>query len=96
MEVNDLLIQNLSRLARLSFNERETEEIRSDLQQMISFIEKLNQVDTTGVVPLLHMSSNVNMLREDEVKGSVSRQEGLRNAPDTDGTFIKVPKVIRK
>lgn len=96
MEVNDLLIQDLSRLARLSFNERETEEIRSDLQQMISFIEKLNQVDTTGVVPLLHMSSNVDMLREDEVKGSVSRQEGLSNAPDTDGTFIKVPKVIRK
>ena len=96
MEVNDLLIQDLSRLARLSFNERETEEIRSDLQQMISFIEKLNQVDTTGVVPLLHMSSNVDILREDEVKGSVTRQEGLSNAPDADGTFIKVPKVIRK
>ena len=63
---------------------------------MISFIEKLKEVNTDGVVPLLHMSNNVNMLREDVVQGSVSREEALKNAPETDGTFFKVPKVIRK
>ena len=96
MEVNDLLIDNLAKLSHLSFSEQEKKEIRSDLQEMISFIEKLKEVNTDGVAPLLHMSSNVNMLREDVVQGSVSRDEALKNAPETDGTFFKVPKVIRK
>ena len=63
---------------------------------MIQFVEKLNELDTTGVEPLLHMSDNVNILREDEVKGSIDRTEGLKNAPVQDGVFFKVPKVIRK
>jgi aspartyl-tRNA(Asn)/glutamyl-tRNA(Gln) amidotransferase subunit C len=96
MEVNDLLIDNLAKLSHLSFNEQEKKEIRADLQEMISFIEKLKEVNTDGVAPLLHMSSNVNMLREDVVQGSVSREEALKNAPETDGTFFKVPKVIKK
>ena len=96
MEVNDLLIDNLAKLSHLSFSEQEKKEIRADLQEMISFIEKLKEVNTEGVAPLLHMSSNVNMLREDVVQGSVSREEALKNAPDTDGTFFKVPKVIKK
>lgn len=96
MEVNDLLIDNLAKLSHLSFSEQEKKEIRADLQEMISFIEKLKEVNTEGVAPLLHMSSNVNMLRDDVVQGSVSREEGLKNAPETDGTFFKVPKVIKK
>jgi len=96
MEVNDLLIDNLAKLSHLSFSEQERKEIRADLQEMISFIEKLKEVNTEGVAPLLHMSSNVNMLREDVVQGSVSREEALKNAPETDGTFFKVPKVIKK
>ena len=63
---------------------------------MIHFVEKLNELDTTGVEPLLHMSSNVNVLREDIEEGSVSRAEGLKNAPSSDGIFFKVPKVINK
>ncbi len=96
MEVNDLLIENLAKLSHLSFDDAEREKIKSDLQQMITFIEKLNEVDTTGVEPLLHMSNNINILRDDVVEGSVSREEALKNAPDHDGVFFKVPKVIRK
>lgn len=96
MEVNDLLVENLAKLARLSFNEQEKMEIKADLQQMITFIEKLKEVNTEGVQPLLHMSDNVNILREDVVRGSISRDEALKNAPDADGTFFKVPKVIKK
>ena len=96
MEVNDLLIDNLAKLSHLTFDEQEKKDIKADLQQMISFIEKLKEVDTEGVAPLLHMSSNVNILRDDVVQGSVSREEALKNAPDTDGTFFKVPKVIKK
>ncbi len=95
MEVNDELITNLSRLARLEFNEQDKVEIKNDLQKMISFIEKLNELDTTGVDPLLHMSDNVNVLREDEVKGTISRAEALRNASLHNEQFFKVPKVIK-
>ena len=96
MEVYDLLIDNLAKLSHLTFDEQEKKDIKADLQQMISFIEKLKEVNTEGVAPLLHMSSNVNILRDDVVQGSVSREEALKNAPDTDGTFFRVPKVIKK
>ncbi|MEO5782762.1 MAG: Asp-tRNA(Asn)/Glu-tRNA(Gln) amidotransferase subunit GatC [Ginsengibacter sp.] len=96
MEVNDDLINNLAQLARLEFNDAEKDEIKSDLQKMIAFIDKLNELDTSGVEPLLHMSENVNVLREDEVKGSISREDALKNAPIHDEQFFKVPKVIKK
>lgn len=96
MKVNDELIDKIANLAKLEFNSEEKEDIKSDLQQMIGFIDKLNELDTTGVEPLLHMSENINILREDEVKGTISREEAFRNAPLHDEQFFKVPKVIRK
>lgn len=96
MEVNIALVEKLANLSRLSFNDAEKESIKADLQRMIQFVEKLNELDTSGVDPLLHMSENVNMLREDEVKGSIERATGLKNAPVQDGEFFKVPKVIKK
>ena len=96
MEVNDALVDKLANLARLKFDASEKEAIKNDLQKMIQFVEKLNELDTTGVEPLLHMSDNVNVLRADEVKGSISREEGLKNAATHDEQFFKVPKVIKK
>jgi aspartyl-tRNA(Asn)/glutamyl-tRNA(Gln) amidotransferase subunit C len=96
MEVNLQLVNNIAHLARLYFSDEEKKEIEKDLQRMISFVEKLNEIDTTGIKPLQHMSSAVNVLREDEIKGSVTRNEALQNAPVTDGIFFKVPKVIKK
>lgn len=96
MEVNDALVDKLANLARLKFNTAEKEEIKNDLQKMIAFVEKLNELDTTGVAPLLHMTNEVNVLRDDEIKGSISREEALKNAPLHDEQFFKVPKVIKK
>lgn len=96
MEVNEALIDKLAHLARLKFDVNEKEEIKKDLRKMIAFVEKLNELDTTGVEPLLHMSTETNVLREDEVKGSISREEALKNAPQHDEQFFTVPKVIRK
>lgn len=96
MQVNDALVENLAKLSRLHFNEEEKSAIKQDLERMIGFVEKLNELDTEGVEPLLHMSANVNVLREDVLSGSVTREEGLKNAPSTDGVFFKVPKVISK
>jgi aspartyl-tRNA(Asn)/glutamyl-tRNA(Gln) amidotransferase subunit C len=95
MEVNDAMVEKLAHLARLRFDDSEKEEIKNDLQRMIAFVEKLNELDLDGVEPLLHMSDEVNVLRADEVKGSISREEALRNAPLHDGQFFKVPKAIK-
>ena len=96
MEVNDELVNNIALLARLQFEEHEKEEIKLDMQKMISFIEKLNELDTAGVTPLLYMSDNVNVLREDEVKETITREQALSNAAIHDERFFKVPKVIKK
>lgn len=96
MEVNDAMIENLASLARLYFDDEEKKEIRSDLQRMIAFIDKLNELNTEGVEPVLHMSDGSNVFREDEISPSISREEALKNAPSTDGVFFKVPKVIKK
>ena len=96
MEVTDALVDNLANLSRLSFTDTEKTEIKGDLQRMIAFVEKLQEVDTTGTSPLLHMTDAINVYREDTVKGSIAREDAMKNAPATDGTFFKVPKVIKK
>ncbi len=96
MEVNESLVEKLAHLSRLTFSESEKKEIADDLQRMIGFVEKLNELDLKDVEPLMHMSEERNVLRDDVVKGSISREEALQNAPATDGTFFKVPKVIKK
>lgn len=96
MDVNDALIEKLAHLSRLEFAESEKQEIKGDLEKMIGFFDKLNELDTTGVEPLLHMSENVNIFRKDEVKGTISNEEVFRNAPLHDDQFFKVPKVIKK
>lgn len=90
------MVDKLANLARLQFDDTEKSAIKNDLQRMIQFVEKLNELDTNGVSPLLHMSDNINALREDEIKGSISREEGLKNAMKKDSQFFKVPKVIKK
>ncbi|MBI3138242.1 MAG: Asp-tRNA(Asn)/Glu-tRNA(Gln) amidotransferase subunit GatC [Sphingobacteriales bacterium] len=96
MEVNDQLVDKLAHLSRLQFNDTDKAAIKNDLQRMIGFVEKLNELDLAGVEPLLHMSGEVNVLREDEIRGSVSRETALKNAPLHDEQFFKVPKVIKK
>jgi len=95
MEVNDALIDKLSNLACLEFNPQEKEEIKKDLQRMISFVEKLNELDTTEVEPLLQMSTEESILREDVVQVAGNREEALKNAPSADECYFKVPKVIK-
>ena len=81
MQVDDALIDKLSKLSMLRFNDEEREEIKSDLQKMIGFVDKLKELDTTGVEPLLHMSSNTDILREDVPGNMINREEALQNAP---------------
>jgi aspartyl-tRNA(Asn)/glutamyl-tRNA(Gln) amidotransferase subunit C len=96
MELNKETTLKLAQLSRLSFSSSELEEIQKDLSQMIGFVEKLNEVDTTGVSPLTHIGTSGNRLREDEVKGSIDAQLTFENAPLAVDHFFAVPKVIKK
>ena len=96
MEINDAMIEKLANLARLKFDETEKVQIKSDLQNMIGMIEKMNELDTADVAPLLHITNNVNVLREDFVEGSITNEEALQNAANKNAPFFIVPKVIKK
>jgi aspartyl-tRNA(Asn)/glutamyl-tRNA(Gln) amidotransferase subunit C len=96
MEISIALVENLANLSKLQFEEAEKTAIQQDLQKMVGFIAELETVDTTGVEPLLHMGDASNVLREDELAGSVSRADALINSPVADKAFFKVPKVIKK
>ena len=96
MEVNDAMLNKLAHLAKLRFNENEKESIKSDLQKMISFVQKMDEVDTDAVEPLLHIGNNANRLRVDTVHGSCSSEDALKNAGAHNKDFFLVPKVIQK
>ena len=96
MILNNEMVRKLAELARLEFTAEEEQVIKDDLQQMIGFVEKLNEIDTTGITPLTHISDTINSLRDDEVKGSVQTSVALSNAPDSRDPFFSVPKVIKK
>ncbi|WP_225321288.1 Asp-tRNA(Asn)/Glu-tRNA(Gln) amidotransferase subunit GatC [Rhizosphaericola mali] len=96
IEITDKLVDDLANLSRLEFEPEQKKAIQSDLQDIIGFMEKLNELDTEGVQPLTHISTRTNVLREDVLKGSISHEDALKNAPQTDGTFFEVPKVINK
>lgn len=96
MDVTPQLIDNLANLSRLRFTEEEKAEIKNDLQRMIAFVEKLQEVDTTGTEPLLHMTDAIDAFREDEVKVSMQKETALANAPGASNDYFRVPKVIKK
>lgn len=96
MQVNVELVDHLARLSRLEYSAAEKMEILDDLEQMIQFVEKLNEIDTTGIDPVLHMSEEVNRLRDDNIFGSIPASDALKNAGDSQGNFFTVPKVIKK
>ncbi len=96
MEVSNELIDKLSTLARLKIEPEQKESLRADMQQLIGFIEKLQELDTTGIEPLMHMTTEINQLRVDEIHHPISHKEALLNAALKDEQFFLVPKVIKK
>lgn len=96
MEVTDSMIEKLAVLARLRFNDEEKGSIKNDLQKMIAFVQKMDEVDTTGVEPLQHMSDGSNVWRADEISGSCTQEDALKNASRHNEDFFLVPKIIQK
>jgi len=94
--VDDKLIDDLSRLAKLQFDKQSSEKMKEDLDTILGFVEKLSEVNTDDVDPLIFMSEEVNILREDAIANEVSQENALKNAPQKDSDYFKVPTVLKK
>ncbi len=94
MKITRELLDKIAHLARLELNEQDAEKMMKDMTVILDWMEKLNEVDTTGIEPLTTMSHEVNALREDRVKPHLERDEVLQNAPKKDLNYFRVPKVL--
>ena len=94
MNINKNVISKLARLSKLKFNEDEMKLISNDLSKMLDFINQLQDLDTEGIDPLIHVNEEINNWREDKVQGMISQEEALSNSPVKDGTYFKLPKVF--
>jgi len=96
MKIDSKTVDKLADLAKLEFDEASRNEIVNDLNRIVGFIEKLNELDTSSVEPLVYLSDSTNVMRNDEVKQVITQAEALKNAPKRDSDYIKAPKVIDK
>ena len=80
----------------MEFEGEKKETIKEDLERILEFIDKLKQVETENVEPLIYMTNEVNRLREDESKVTLSQEEVLKNAPKKDSDYFRIPKVLEK
>lgn len=94
MKITEQKVEDLAKLSRLKFDENEKKSIQQDLEKILSMCEKLQEVNTDGVEPLIYMTNSHTVLRTDEVVQEITKEEALKNAPKTDGDFFRVPKVI--
>ena len=96
IEINDQLIANLSKLAKLKFDKKSAKKIKSDLKKILEFVNSISKIDTSTVKPLIYMSEELNILRNDEIGNEISQKDALRNAPKKDSDYFKVPTVLKK
>ncbi len=94
MSVTKKDVEYIAKLSKLEFAEEEIGDYTEQLNKVLEYVDKLNELDTENVEPLLHPVENVNVFREDKLKDSSPREEALKNAPDATEEFFRVPKVI--
>ena len=87
-------VRHVGKLARLEVPEEKLNKLTAQLESILHYIEKINELDTSGVEPMAHALPLKNVLREDVAESGLPLESVLRNAPETDGRFFKVPKVI--
>ncbi|MCB9223855.1 MAG: Asp-tRNA(Asn)/Glu-tRNA(Gln) amidotransferase subunit GatC [Crocinitomicaceae bacterium] len=96
MKITDEMVDHIAHLARLEFEGDKKEAVKADLIKIIGFVDQLSQVDTEGVEPLIFMTESINVLREDEVKETITQAQALKNAPFHDSDYFKIHKVLKK
>lgn len=94
MKIDREQLDKIAHLSRLEFDEKDAQKMIDDMTAIVNWVEKLNEVDTTGVEPLTTMSYEINVTREDEIKEHLPHDRALVNAPKKDQDYFRVPKVI--
>ena len=94
MTIDLKTVKHISKLSRISLEDKKAEKLASDLNAIFSFIEKLNELDTSKIEPLTSIAETTLKLRKDEIKSANIRDEVLKNSPDKNKDFFVVPKVI--
>lgn len=94
MKIDDQLVDDIAKLAKLSFEGSEKEAIKNDLNNILDFMQVLDELDTDDVEPLIFMSSSINTWREDQAQTTITKEEALKNVPFKDSDYIKVHKVV--
>ncbi len=95
MKVTKETLKKIAYLARLEVKQEDEKSLLADLNNILGWVDKLNEIDTEGVEPLTHMSSEINSLREDEGNNTLDKSAALDLAPEHNDEFFKVPKVIK-
>ena len=96
MNIDKETIYKVADLARIEIGEHEVEELQSDMNKILTFMEKLNELDTSTVAPLVYMNPEVNIWREDVVVQELSVADGLKNSALHNENFFLVPKILDK
>ena len=96
MKITEETIDHIAHLSRLRFEGDAKVAIRQDLEKIVGFMSKLSEIPTDEVEPLVFMSDEVNVLRDDEPHATVTKEEALKNAPKRDSDYFRIPKVLDK
>lgn len=94
MKITKKEVAHIAKLARLSFSEKEMELFTEQLNQILVYMEKLNEIDTSEIKPTYHALDLINVFRDDQIKPSLSTQKVLFNAPQSDKDMVTVPRII--
>jgi aspartyl-tRNA(Asn)/glutamyl-tRNA(Gln) amidotransferase subunit C len=96
MTVDKETVEKVAHLARLELAEDEKQKMIADMNKILGFMDKLNEIDTSGIEPLVYMTNEINVTREDVIKQEITHEEALLNAPKHDKDYFLVAKVIEK
>ena len=96
MIINKQTVNKVADLARIAIKDNEVDTLTDEMNKILSFMEKLNELDTTGVKPLVYMNEEFNVWREDVAKQEITVADGLKNAAKHNERFFFVPKIIEK
>lgn len=94
MSVDKDTLRKIAHLARLDFEQNDEESLLKDMNKILDWVDKLQELNTDNVQPLIHMSQEVNVLREDKSENTLDHNDALKVAPKKDSDYFRVPKFL--
>lgn len=95
MQIDQKTLEKIAHLSRLELDSLDTESLKKDMEEILTWVQKLDELDTANVEPLINMSYEVNAFREDDAHNPVTKEQALKNAPKKDDDYFRVPKVLK-